>query len=387
MLLPLLLACADPVPEDLDTDLERGWVASILREPDQFSATVDANRDGWIALHANNLDAAINAGGPPAVRAQHELEQLYVALSAMASHAWQEAAETWAARAGIPAGSALPLVAAFAALEGGDKEAARLWAEKLDESAPPEHQQLAAEIAAGDITDQTPLGACYRSHLAVRQGDAMSTDCPSPLVEEDGRTLHDPMVFATRAAQLRAPEAVAGLSGLEATLFSARWPGSGSPPVALVDSFATGEHDDPDGLRQRVRAADALLARWEKQQRDAAPEGLSLLDELKLIEGYRSRALAEHGRQRLLAGQPRSAQAAALMALDAEAGRAVTALNPPVLFVVLADADVRTGRSREALDMLAPLADVTPEVSGLVETLGDLVVLEGMTRLGDSKEN
>ncbi|MEL6350094.1 MAG: hypothetical protein AAFV53_43745, partial [Myxococcota bacterium] len=76
-----------------------------------------------------------------------------------------------------------------------------------------------------------------------------------------------------------------------------------------------------------------------------------------------------------------------LMAMDMQGGRQIGALNPPGLFVLLAEANLRTGRSREALDMLDPLKEAYPEVKGLNETLGDLVVLEGLERIGDSKEN
>jgi len=62
-------------------------------------------------------------------------------------------------------------------------------------------------------------------------------------------------------------------------------------------------------------------------------------------------------------------------------------LNPPTLFAVSAAANLRTGRTREALDALEVLVGAYPEIKGLDETVGDLAVLQGLDRAGDSREN
>ena len=58
-----------------------------------------------------------------------------------------------------------------------------------------------------------------------------------------------------------------------------------------------------------------------------------------------------------------------------------------LLFAVLATANLQTGHTREALDALQVLVGPWPEVTGLDELVGDLAVLEGIHRSGDSREN
>jgi len=48
---------------------------------------------------------------------------------------------------------------------------------------------------------------------------------------------------------------------------------------------------------------------------------------------------------------------------------------------------MRLGRTREALDVLVLLEGGYPEVAPLKELVGDLAVLQGLDRQGDSKEN
>jgi hypothetical protein len=170
--------------------------------------------------------------------------------------------------------------------------------------------------------------------------------------------------------------------GLAGVVFSGRW-SLQVPDPSLPETWAPPMSDDPSAVRDRIRALDVLLDAWRQEQSDEA----GLITDLKLVAGYRSRALVEYGGRLLDAGQPAGAQAAGLMALDAGSGRRIGALNPPGVFVLLAEASLRLGRSREALDMLEPLLGLHPEVLGIDETLGDLVVLDGMARLGDSKEN
>ena len=67
--------------------------------------------------------------------------------------------------------------------------------------------------------------------------------------------------------------------------------------------------------------------------------------------------------------------------------RDVGAANAPALYVLLAEARLKTGRTRQALDALEPLTARVPTVASAKELVGDLAVLESMGRVGDSKEN
>jgi hypothetical protein len=136
-----------------------------------------------------------------------------------------------------------------------------------------------------------------------------------------------------------------------------------------------------------VRALDARLDAWEAEQVAAAtPEGQALYRDLQLVPVYRSRLLVEQTRRALQDGRPHQALAIAQRALDVEHARSVGPINPPELFALLAEANLRTGRTREAKDALAVLLPGWPWLRGLDETLGDLAVLEGIGRGGDSKE-
>ena len=52
-----------------------------------------------------------------------------------------------------------------------------------------------------------------------------------------------------------------------------------------------------------------------------------------------------------------------------------------------AAAQLGMGQTREALTSLAPIKNHHPEAQALLEWLGDLAVLQGLDRQGDSKEN
>jgi hypothetical protein len=57
------------------------------------------------------------------------------------------------------------------------------------------------------------------------------------------------------------------------------------------------------------------------------------------------------------------------------------------LQAILIEAQLRTGHTREALDCIQPLLAAYPAATGLNEVLGDLAILQGLDRYGDSKEN
>ena len=67
---------------------------------------------------------------------------------------------------------------------------------------------------------------------------------------------------------------------------------------------------------------------------------------------------------------------------DNHVRRVPNAYAAGTLFAVVANADLRVGRTREALDAIDALHPTVPEVGGLAETLGTLVeaVAEGVLR-------
>ena len=135
------------------------------------------------------------------------------------------------------------------------------------------------------------------------------------------------------------------------------------------------------------RSLDAELDAWRvSAAAGASADGRALLDDLRLVDGARARALVDLAVSALDAGRPACALAYGQLALDHESPRAVGPVNSPTLFAVVASAHLRVGRTREALDALDVLDDQWPELAGLDDTLGTLVVLEGLDRRGDSRE-
>jgi hypothetical protein len=147
MLLWLAAACTTPAPPP--SPLDGGWIGTISTDPDQLGTLLENDRAGFIALHKNDLPAAIAAGGPPSARGHRALSTLYADLSQLATLSWEETYSTWEARVGLPPGSAIPLVAALAALERGEQEASDTWLNRLDDASAPEHILLAGQLRGG----------------------------------------------------------------------------------------------------------------------------------------------------------------------------------------------------------------------------------------------
>jgi hypothetical protein len=118
----------------------------------------------------------------------------------------------------------------------------------------------------------------------------------------------------------------------------------------------------------------------------ATEEGRALVEDLQLVPLLRGRMLLAQARRALQAGHPRQAQALLLLARDLSHPRDISPLNPPLLYAMLAETHLRTGHTREALDALEVLVEAFPAVVGVDETVGDLAVLQGLDRRGDSKE-
>ena len=97
-------------------------------------------------------------------------------------------------------------------------------------------------------------------------------------------------------------------------------------------------------------------------------------------------ARPEHRVAAVLHPQPRAASTLLEVARD-HGVRAPGPENSPSLFALIALARLRLGYTREALDALHALVAYHPEVKGIIEAAGDLAVLQGIDRQGDSKED
>jgi hypothetical protein len=148
----------------------------------------------------------------------------------------------------------------------------------------------------------------------------------------------------------------------------------------------TSASDDADTAREEVRLLDAGLDTWRTELvAEATDEGRGLLDDLGLLERFRQEWLVTRARAALESDHPHQALAYLDLARDVST-REIGPRNSPALMALMAEAHLRLGHTREALDPLQLLADAHPETIGLRETLGDLAVLRGVDRNGDSKE-
>jgi hypothetical protein len=385
LFLSLLAACGEaPAPEASDVDgAPAAWIEDLAREPARFGTLVDPARDRWTALHRNDLIAAAALDGPaadaaPARRARAELAILHAVLADANAVAWKRLAEGLARRgtpdpAGVPAGTMAGLVGL--AVRGSFVPMPDVPA------APPDASDgLHAPLPPGATLD------IVRGHLAE-----LSVRASRPVVSEGNARLWDPQVHASLS---RAWSAAAGTpptaGSAEAELFSGHlaldvaFPVGTTPAARVADAPA----NEVDPCEDAVRALDAAVDPWAASLAgSASDEGRALLHDLRLVEGARARRLADEGVAALRAGRHNCARAVASAAIDLADPRTVGPVNHPVLYATLAAADLRAGRTREALDALEVLRAGFPDVQGLDETVEALAVLEGMTRSGDSREN
>lgn len=350
------------------TPIEASWMADLVAAPASFAERVASAREGWIAVHRNDWAAAAAAGGDPAARSARELARFYAVLAAMDAEVWSRMGREWSARGTLPPASLLPwLIGAALADAGRDEEAAAWPAGDPVVSSVTERKRLhdrvragAAEIASLDATGSTAL--------------------VSEPVEGGVRELADPWVLRTHA-RVSAQRADAN-TPVDKSLFSSDLGAPLRLPPVETDPTA-----DADACRGTVRELDAGLDAWRTSaSASASPEGRQLLDDLRLVEGARARALVELAITALDSERPACALALSHLAIDHESPRAIGPVNSPTLFAALASAELRVGHTREALDAIEVLVAPWPETRGLDETLSTLVVLEGLDRRGDSRE-
>ena len=276
------------------------------------------------------------------------------------------------------------------------------------------------------LPDDVPSSIRARNllHVQLLQGEPTAwehlgsiADQPVHREAADGfeRRHMDPCIDATlsaawrmRALQRTPPESSLGDwgqaladAGLEGSLF-APWPdaqrlspqGAASP---LESTFAAQLWSLPDGLTlpldgppEALQESIRAFSLWTDATNDALvaahPQRSDHIQGLGLLKSYRQDVLIEAAREALLSDRPQPALTllnAAIDRTDADVGVA----NDPNLYVLLAEARLRAGRTRQALDALEPLTGRVPSVASARELVGDLAVMESMGRVGDSKEN
>ncbi|MBN1336943.1 MAG: hypothetical protein JXB39_13380 [Deltaproteobacteria bacterium] len=416
--------------------LDASWIAQVTREPATFAALVDeSSRDGWVAFHRCAFEEAAEAflGDAPTTReargrALVEAMLLYEDLARVGDVVWQVLADTWKDHPGVPPGSGLPYVAGLAALERGDASAARSWFDLGTGASDPEVAEACrwmATRAEGGPESDVSNGLVGRTlgHLEARRTGRLDPrlHADGPLVQDRDpqgtviRTFGDPQWLRTWASVARhraleildargiaeaLSDPVPGSDPLSAVIFGPCHASSDCTAfqdvprsgTALLDDFGMGASlpptDDADQARRAVRALDARFDSWTASLHGTvSADGRALLDDLALAAVFRSRVLLAEARVAMRSDQPARALTLALLALDLASARQIGPVNHPGLYAVMAEAQLRTGHTREALDALQVLETLLPGLGGLEEAANDLAVLQGIDRYGDSKEN
>lgn len=393
-MLLLWLACTPTAPPQATSPLDSAWVGQLVAQPQLFTQTVDAEREAWVALHANTWRGAHRDSGEPAQRASDLHADLASRVARLEAMGWERTLSAWTP---LPEGSALPFFAGLAALESGGDHA-KWWA-SLDEGADPTVLQATQKMleypTLGTRLPDTlgnPLLERIDQHLAARLGESESWPTGLAWSEEmsggETRSFPDPQLPWTLSIVLDKKHKA---EGMEALLFSDCL----SPSVCGPDAIAAlgvdpalGSVDDPSLARNVTQALDQVLDTWARDQRNtASPEAVGLLEELQLVPKFRGQLLLSLADEALNQGHPKQAVVLVQSALDLKSPRTLGPVNSPTHFAVLAQAHLESGHTREALDALEVLARSYPEAVGADEILGDLAVLEGLDRQGDSKEN
>ncbi|MCB9678437.1 MAG: hypothetical protein H6737_25275 [Alphaproteobacteria bacterium] len=243
----------------------------------------------------------------------------------------------------------------YEALASVHTTAARALGEEWPD-APPEVRAAAAHATDCSVAPDDPV-------LAARFAARAAPD-PGPVwtLEADGftRTIHDPCAEA-HAARLWA-EREGPVEGLAGQVFG---------PVAFESGprTAQGARDDLMALRRQLDLGAAARP-------DAALAEDLAADDVAAVHTATRLAI-----DALEAGDAEYART--LLQLAHSGGHVLSAQAPERYWAALAWAELASGNPRGALDALAVLG---PRAAGPRETVADLAVLRGLSRVGDSKE-
>lgn len=386
VLLGTLGGCSEaPTAPDTPPDTS-SWLAEAILTPSAFEALTASNRDGWVALHASDLNTAITAFASDStgqVRARLARQAVYADLAAMTDLAVWRTLHVWESR-GLPADDGILGVAPLWRRCGGPQR----LPEALTEGAPLPFDGTAVPDWASD-------------RIAAYGGDAeaLRSVVHTPVMQNETRIIRDPCGYAFLLAGDDPATLIQSLSqaeGLASRFLSATptaedltdqsartaLPGRMGASSPSLPTFTV---TDLPSLHTSVQDLDTAIEEERRRIVLQAPlDGVSLLSELALSERLRQEVLIARSRT-LMNDSPALAGALAEIAWDAT-DRAVGPRNTAGAASTRARALLQQGRTREALDALEPLLTVMPESAGAREWVADLAVLEGLDRTGDSKE-
>ena len=396
----MLLACGGATSEvdapHPEVTLAPNWVQQVAENPLTFSALMENNRNHWIALHRSDYKAVLAEPGASEAlqfRAHTSLANFYFRLARVDREAWKQTQTTWSATNGLEIPSELEDFPAAAILNGHRDP----WPWPDSARSVPEFLDLQIELANTEAAMET---------LALPIPELLARAKTPAFQSENGRvSAYDPLVYQGLFLRHQTATKAPTTADLGHVLFSpcgtaladSKNDKVAAHPLACFDEGLVKEHpeldsglgetDDAQVAREFARELDVQLSAWLQGLESRIPEdGKALLRDLNLGQIYRNQNLLSLAERCLDTDRPRQALALAQMAQDMAHPREIGPLNPPVLFAILAEANVVTGHTREALDYLEVLSEAYPEVLALDETVGDLVVLKGMNRQGDSKE-
>ena len=357
---------------------------------------MENNRTHWIALHRSDYKAVLAEPGASEAlrfRAHTSLANFYFRLARMDREAWKQTEATWSTTNGLEIAAELEDFPQVATLNGHRDPWP--WPEPSNNGI--DGLDLGAQLAMTEAAMET---------LSLPIPELLARATTPSFQSKDGKiSAYDPLVyqglFLRHQSATNPPPSV----DLGHVLFSpcgteledSAGDNAAAHPLACFDEGLAGgdpqldsnlgETDDAQVAREFARALDIQVSGWlQSLESRVADDGKALLRDLSLGQIYRNQNLISLAERCLDRDRPRQALALAQMALDMANPREIGPLNPPVLFAILAEANVATGHTREALDYLEVLSEAYPEVLALDETVGDLAVLKGMNRQGDSKE-
>jgi tetratricopeptide (TPR) repeat protein len=395
-----LLACGNSTAEvelpQTDVVMGPNWVQLVAETPSAFSALMEDNRNHWIALHRSDYKAVLaETGASEALqfRAHASLANFYFRLARLDREAWAQTQKTWSATNGLEIATELEEFPQVATLNGHRNP----WPWPDPARNVPEYLDLAVDLAMAEAAMET---------LSLSIPDLLARSTTPAFQSKDGKVnVYDPLVYQALFLRHQTATKTPDTTDLGHVLFSpcgaeladSTGDNVAAHPLACFDEdlikghpeldLKLGETDDAQVARELARALDIQWSAWlQGLQSRVADDGKALLQDLSLGRIYRNQNLISLAEQCLDRDRPRQALALAQMAQDMAHPREIGPLNPPILFAILAEANVMTGHTREALDYLEVLIEAYPEVLALDETVGDLAVLKGMSRQGDSKE-
>jgi hypothetical protein len=381
-----LLGCSETLTSPEGPPDTSSWLAEAIITPSAFEALTAANRDGWVALHASDLNTAVRAferDSTGQYRARLARQAVYTDLAAMTDLAVWRTLQVWQRR-GLPTNDGILGVVPLWRRCGG-----------------PQRLPTALTDGATIPFDGTTVPEWANDRIDAYGGDveALRELVAVPVLQTETRIIRDPCGYAFLLASDDPAALIQTLSEAQglASRFLSAMPtaddltresvGITLPGVlgATSPSLPPFSAMDLTSMHASVEALDTAIDAERLRIVQQAPlDGVSLLSELALAERLRQEVLVARSRT-LMEAYPALAGALADIAWDAT-DRAIGPKNTAGAASARARALLQQGRTREALDALEPLLTAMPESAGAREWVADLAVLESLDHVGDSKE-